>query len=79
MGFSISKEALDKYFSFLTKFDVGTKKSLILKLTKSIESDNNTLIDLKTLFGAWEDSRDSDTIINEIKNSRVNSREIENF
>ncbi len=32
--------------------------------------------DLESLFGAWEDSRDSDEIIKEIRESRVNRKKI---
>ena len=79
MGYVISNKAIDKYFSFLNKFDNNSKRKLIIKLTESIESEKSELFDLKSLFGAWDDKRDSDTIIKEIRDSRVNSKDIEGF
>jgi len=79
MGYAISDKTIDKYFSFLSKFDNSSKKKLIIKLTESIEIENDKSFDLKSLFGAWEDTRDSDTIIKEIRDSRVNSKNIEEF
>jgi len=76
---SITNKTLDKYFAFLSKFDTNSKKRLIIKLTESIESKEDNSFDLKSLFGAWEDSRDSDEIIKEIRDSRVNSKDIESF
>jgi len=77
MGYAISNKAIEKYFSFFKNLDVGTKKKLITKLTESIKPVRDKPVDLKKLFGAWEDSRDSDAIIKEIRESRVNSRNIE--
>jgi hypothetical protein len=76
---AITNKTLDKYFAFLSKFDTNSKKRLIIKLTESIESKEDNSFDLKSLFGAWEDSRDSDEIIKEIRESRVNSKDIESF
>ncbi len=79
MGLAISNKIIDKYFRFLKKLDNGTKKKLIIKLTESIETKDDNAFDLKKLFGAWEDSRDSDTIIKEIKEARINSKNLEEF
>ena len=79
MGYTISNKAIEKYFGFLSKFDNNSKKKLIIKLTESIETDKENNFDLKKLFGAWEDSRDPDTIIKEIRESRVNSNNLESF
>jgi len=51
---------------------------LIIKLTESLEFEREKP-DLKSLFGAWEDSRESDEIIKEIRESRVNKSEGEGF
>ena len=77
MSYAISNKTIDKYFSFLKKLDNSTKKKLIIKLAKSIEIEEDKSFDLKKLFGAWDDSRDSDAIIKEIRESRANSRNIE--
>jgi hypothetical protein len=75
---SINNKALDKYFALLSRLDNSAKKRLIIKLTESLEFDAKKA-DLKSLFGAWEDSRDSDEIIREIRESRVNKSTIEGF
>lgn len=45
-------------------------KKLIIKLTESLEVKEEK-VDLNTLFGAWEDNKDSDEIIKEIRESRI--------
>lgn len=76
MGLALSNKAIDKYFSFLKLFDVNSKKKLIEKLNNSISNENKPESDLKSLFGAWADNRDSDEIIKEIKNKEW---KIQNF
>jgi hypothetical protein len=36
-------------------------------------ADNSKLMDIFDLYGPWEDSRDAETIINDIRNSRISS------
>lgn len=67
----ISNKILDKYFGYLKNLDNRTKKNLIIKLKKSLETKSNKNFDIKSVYGAWEDERSSDEIINEIKSSRV--------
>lgn len=76
---AITDRTLEKYFSFLSKLDNNSKKKLIIKLTESLETKEDTSYDLRSIYGTWEDSRDSDEIIREIRKSRVNNREIESF
>jgi len=76
---AITNKAFDKYFGFLRKLDNDSKKRLIIKLTESIEIKNEISLDLNSIYGAWEDSRDSDEIIKSIKESRFNNRQIESF
>lgn len=71
---TISNKILDKYFGYLKNLDVNAKKSLIIKLTKSIETKSKKIFDIESVFGAWEDERTSDEIISEIKSSRVEKR-----
>ncbi len=75
---SINNKVLDKYFGLLNKLDNSAKKKLIIKLTESLDVEKKES-DLKSLFGAWEDSRDADQIIKEIKESRINKRDTEGF
>lgn len=74
MGLTLTNRKIDKYFGFFLRLDNRSKKKLIIKLTESIEEKEKTNVSLKELSGAWEDSRDSDEIIKEIRNSRVASR-----
>lgn len=71
---TISNKILDKYFGYLKNLDINTKKSLIIKLTKSIETKSKKAFDIESIFGAWDDERTSDEIISEIKSSRVEKR-----
>lgn len=66
----ISNKILDKYFGYLKNLDINSKKSLIKKLTKSIETKPTDKFAIETIYGAWDDTRSSDEIINEIKLSR---------
>lgn len=79
MGLALTNKAIDKYFGFLTRLDNGSKKKLIIKLTESIETKDESEFDLRCLYGAWEDSRDSDEIIKEIRESRINNQNLANF
>ncbi|QMU64578.1 MAG: hypothetical protein GKR88_09970 [Flavobacteriaceae bacterium] len=71
---TISNKTLDKYFGYLKNLDNNSKKSLIIKLTKSIQTKSKKPFDIKSVFGAWQDHRTSDEIINEIKSARVDKR-----
>ena len=71
MSIALSNKTIEKYLSFLTKLDNSSKKMLIIKLTESIETGDEGKFDLRSLFGAWIDDKDSDEIIKEIRESRV--------
>jgi phosphoribosylformimino-5-aminoimidazole carboxamide ribonucleotide (ProFAR) isomerase len=75
MGLALTNKTIEKYFGFLIRLDNRSKKKLIIKLTESIEDKGKSKVDLKDLSGAWEDSRDSDEIIKEIRASRVNKQD----
>ena len=76
---AINSKILDKYFGFLVKLDNSSKKRLIIKLTESIETEEEKKSDINLLYGAWVDDRDSDEIIKEIRYSRIENRKIEEF
>lgn len=67
---TLNNKTLEKYFGLLKGLDNLSKKKLIIKLTESLETEVEKG-DLKTIFGAWEDDKDSDEIIKEIRKSRV--------
>ena len=79
MSLILTNSTIDKYFGFLTKLDNISKKKLIVKLTESIEVKEETNFDLASLYGAWEDSRSSDEIIKDIRDSRVEKNDLINF
>jgi hypothetical protein len=49
---AISNKILDKYFGYLKNLDNNAKKSLIIKLTKSIETKSKKKFDINSIFGA---------------------------
>jgi hypothetical protein len=59
---------------------LSNKLDLISKLTASVKSDvTNKESSLKEAFGAFESEKSADEIINEIRNSRTFTRQIEEF
>jgi hypothetical protein len=76
-GLAINNRTIDKYFGYLRKLDNKSKKNLINKLTESMDVNTKTSNDISSFFGSWEDTRDSDEIIKEIRDSRIDSNDIE--
>ena len=75
MGLSLTKKIIDKYFGILSLLDKDSKKRLIVKLTTSMEKRKEATVDLKELAGAWQDHRDSDEIISDIKMARMEKKD----
>lgn len=75
---TLNNMTLEKYFGMLRDLDNLSKKKLIIKLTESLDIKEEK-VDLRTLFGAWEDDKDSDEIIKEIRESRVEKIEDSGF
>ena len=61
-----------KECGFIFSIFVKSKIMSIALTDKTIDDK----FDLESLFGAWEDSRDSDEIIKEIRESRANRKNI---
>ena len=76
-GLALNSRTLDRYFRHLKRLDNNSKKGLIIKLTESLEFESSSSEGLNHLFGAWEDSRDSYSIIKDIYDSRIDSKDIE--
>jgi hypothetical protein len=70
---------VDNYFRYTRNWDTNAKKKLIIKLTASIEAEKIEENDFASFYGAWDDNRTAEDIINELRADRVNSKEIENF
>ncbi|WP_100627962.1 hypothetical protein [Algoriphagus formosus] len=75
---TLNNKTLEKYFGMLRGLDNLSKKKLIKKLTDSLEKKEEK-VDLRSLFGAWEDNKDSDEIIKEIRESRIEKAENPSF
>ena len=73
-------QILDGYWGLLNTLTPSLKLKLIERLSKSIHKDISNKNDrFEKSFGAWIDSRDSDEIIAEIRDSRTFNRQIESF
>jgi len=57
MSLTLTNKTIVRYFGFLTRLDNISKKKLIVKLTESIEINEDKEFDVRCLHGAWEDSR----------------------
>jgi len=79
MSLAFEKNKVNSYFRLIKNWDTESKKDLIIKLTKSINTNSDDKYDFSACFGAWDDERSADEIITDIRNSRVNYRDIEEF
>lgn len=79
MDTAVNNRMVDSYFKYMRNWDIDTKKDLIIRLTASIDSNINDKYDFSSCFGAWDDSRSADEIVNELRADRVNNCEIEEF
>ncbi len=70
---------IDQYFRFVKNWDVELKKDLIIKLTQSINSTDKKDLNFSSCYGAWDDQRTSEQIIEEIKADRIDNDDIEEF
>jgi hypothetical protein len=76
---SLNKNTLEKYFGILKNLDDNSKKNLIIKLTRSLQTNQEDLAGIDEIFGSWIDSREADDIIADIESSRINKEEKESF
>ncbi|PZX13684.1 hypothetical protein LX69_02542 [Breznakibacter xylanolyticus] len=76
---TITDTTIEKYFSFLNKLDNNSKKRLIMKLSESLHKREHSSFNIENIYGAWEDTRDSDEIIKEIQETRINQPDTETF
>ncbi len=79
MSLVITNNTIDKYFGFLSRLDIISKKKLISKLKESINKENKEKADIDKLFGAWEDKRTTDEINLDIRESRIDKTDSINF
>ncbi|MCD4737072.1 MAG: hypothetical protein K8R53_13595 [Bacteroidales bacterium] len=75
-----SAEILNNYLGLLRNLNHDTKLELIKKLVKSIKKDKSSMENcFERSFGALEDKKSADQIIEELKSSRNFTREIESI
>ncbi len=73
-------QILDNYFGLLNNLHPTLKLKLIERLSKSINKDISSKTDrMEKSFGSFQDSRDADEIIQDIRDARIFNRNIESF
>ena len=76
----INTTIIDGYVGLLDNLSTNNKLDLISKLTASVKTDlTNKKSSFKKAFGAFDSKKSAEEIIEEIRNSRVSTRQIESF
>jgi hypothetical protein len=76
----INTTIVDGYVGLLDNLSTNNKLDLISKLTASVKTDlTNKKSSFKKSFGAFDSKKSAEEIIEEIRNSRVSTRQIESF
>lgn len=71
---------VDGYSDLLDNLSTANKLDLISRLTDSVKTDLSTKkSSFKKSFGAFDSKKTAEEIIDEIRNSRVSTRQIESF
>ncbi len=73
-----STSVIDNYFGLLAGLSRENKIKLVAKLSNDIAKEVSMKSDIvDTFFGAFKSDKDTDTLIKEIRDSRVFSRTVE--
>ena len=76
----INSTIVDGYIGLLDNLSPGNKLDLISKLTDSVKTDlTNKKSSFKKAFGAFVSKKSAEEIIEEIRNSRIFTRQIGSF
>ena len=76
----VNTTIVDGYVGLLDNLSTNNKLDLISKLTASVKTDlTNKKSTFKKSFGAFDSKKSAEEIIEEIRNSRVSTRQIESF
>ncbi|MFZ1800851.1 MAG: hypothetical protein WAU24_13375 [Chitinophagaceae bacterium] len=71
---------VDGYVGLLDNLSTNNKLDLISKLTDSVKTDlANKKSFFKKAFGVFDSKKSAEEMIEEIRNSRVSTRQIESF
>ena len=76
----INTSIVDGYVGLLDNLSTNNKLDLITKLTASVKTDlTKKKSAFKKAFGAFDSKKSAEEIIEEIRSSRVSTRQIESF
>ncbi|MCW4469176.1 hypothetical protein OGH69_09385 [Flavobacterium sp. MFBS3-15] len=75
----INTSIIDGYFGLLDSLSPKDKLDLISKLKNSLTTKKQKKTAFKKAFGAFESNKSAEEIIEEIRGSRVSTRQIEEF
>lgn len=76
----VNTTIVDGYVGLLDNLSTNNKLDLISKLTASVKTDlTNKKSSFKKAFGAFDAKKSAEEIIEEIRNSRLSTRQIESF
>jgi len=76
----INTSIIEGYVGLLDNLSTANKLDLISKLTKSIKTDlTRKKTSFGKAFGAFDSKKSAEQIIEEIRASRISTREIEEF
>ena len=67
---------VEQYFDMIQHLDTQSKQQLIAKIQQSISEKSTPK---QPCFGAWDDEKNADDIIADIKESSSLQRNLENF
>ena len=71
---------VEGYISLLDNLSTNNKLDLISRLTASVKTDlTNRKSSFKKAFGAFDSKKSAEEIIEEIRSSRISTRQIESF
>lgn len=76
----ISTTLVNGYVGLLTNLSPSDKLDLIAKLTESVKNDlTNKKSSFKKAFGAFDSDKSAEELIDELRSSRLFTRQIEPF
>lgn len=76
----INTTLIDGYLRLLDNLSPTSKLDLISKLSLSVKTDiTDRKKNFYKAFGAWDSKQTADEIIQDVRNSRISTRQIESF
>lgn len=76
----INDTIVEGYIELLENLSTSNKLDIISKLTASVKTDlTNKKSSFKKSFGAFDSKKSAEEIIDEIRNSRLSTRQLESF